>query len=423
MYNGLLLILLPILLLLAFMFTAAEVAFFSLPRNKVGKWRDEPDETSRRLAKLLDHPRELLLTTVFGYTGAVALFVTVVILATRQVFAQAGLERLIGYLIGLLIATPFIVLFGSLLPRFTAMADPEKTARILSQPVIICYRLFAPATTAFGLLSGGLARMFGIERERQSISASQLDALIEVEEQHEEINAAEREMIEAVFEIRDKPAREIMVPRIDLVAISIDTPLSEVKRVVSKSIHSRIPVFDGTIDNIVGVLYVKDLLKEIPTDATLRHILREPYFVPDNKHINELLREFQKKRLHLAIVVDEYGGVAGVVTLEDILEVIIGDIQDEYDHETPSVTKLNDHEWQVEGRLPVEELNEYFGEEIVPESEDYDTVGGYLNSLAGRVPDTGDTFQQAEWRYIVEKRAENRVQSVRMIRNPVEQES
>ncbi len=423
MYNFVLLIALPILLLLAFMFTAAEVAFFSLPRSSVGKWRDEQAEASRRLAKLLDHPRELLLTTVFGYTGSVALFICAVVLLARQVFAVAGIERVIAYAIGLLIAIPFIVLFGSLLPRFTAMADPEKTARIVSLPIIFCYKLFSPATTAFGLLSGGLARMFGIERERQSISASQLDALIEVEEQHEDINASEREMIEAVLEIREKPAREIMIPRIDLVAISIDTPLNEVKKVVSKSIHSRIPVFDGTIDNIVGILYVKDLLKEIPEDATLRNILREPYFVPDNKHINELLKEFQKKRLHLAIVVDEYGGVAGVVTLEDILEVIIGDIQDEYDHESPPVTKLSDHEWQVEGRLPVEELNEFFGEPVIPESEDYDTVGGYLNSLAGRVPNSGDSFQQDKWRYIVEKRAENRVHSVRIIRNPVELEA
>ncbi len=423
MIDVILVVTIVVMLGCATFFSAAEVALFSLSRQMIARWRDENDNTSRRLAKLLDRPRELVLTSLVGYSASITVVVIAAIFLTRHIFSGFGFEKQISLFFCLLVIIPLIVLFGNLIPRIVSLSNPEKIARKLSLPLLFSYFAFTPITWFFGIISGGLARIMGIERERLTMSASQLDALIEVEEQHEEINASEREMIQAVIEIRDKPTREIMVPRIDMVGISIETTLPEAIAVVRESMHSRIPVYDGTIDNIVGVLYAKDLLKEIPEDATLRNFLREPYFVPDNKHINELLKEFQKKRLHLAIVVDEYGGVAGVVTLEDILEEIIGEIQDEYDQETPSVMKVSDREWLVEGRLSVADLNETFGETVISESEDFETIGGFLNSIAGRVPNIGDSFLEGQWRFTVDKRAENRIQSVRIERESVVNEA
>ncbi|MDK9698738.1 MAG: hemolysin family protein [bacterium] len=416
-------VLTPILFAFAFLCTAAEVAFFALERDEIERIKKTGGGASERILFLLDQPRELLLTTVFGQVLAI-IGLTGCTMGLANSFAEASNTSLFYTgIVSLVLLAVIYLLLGVLIPRLMATGNPERTLRTVALPLKLIYYVLMPVTAPFALLSRGIARILGIERERPAMSDSQLNALIEIDEEHGEINESEREMIKAVIEFRDTAAREIMVPRIDVVALSVDLPIEAAIRKVRESGHSRIPIFDGTIDKILGILYAKDMLGTTPPGTTLRNLARPVYYVPENKHVDELLKEFQHRRLHLAVVVDEYGGTAGVVTLEDILEEIIGEIQDEYDKEAVALQRLGEDSWLAEGRCQVFDINEQLGDTAVPEGEDYDTLGGFLYAVAGRVPDPGETFRQGNWSYTVEKRAGNRIVAVRLQRDdsPVEE--
>jgi len=226
---------------------------------------------------------------------------------------------------------------------------------------------------------------------RKVTTERELQELIEESEETGIINEEEGEMLSSIFEFGETIVREVMVPRTDMVACPIDAPLTEILDTVIRSGHSRIPVFEGTIDSIIGVIYAKDLLRywgrpleQVP----LRKLLRKPYFIPETKLIEELLREFRHSRVHLAIVIDEYGGTSGLITIEDLLEEIVGDIQDEYDREEEWLEVMEDGSLLVDGRLNLEELEEHFDVELPREK--YDTVAGFLSHLIGTIPGSGE---------------------------------
>lgn len=229
---------------------------------------------------------------------------------------------------------------------------------------------------------------------RRVTTERELQELIEESEETGIINEEEGEMLSSIFEFGETIVREVMVPRTDMVACSIDAPISEVLDSVIKSGHSRIPVFEETIDSIIGVVYAKDLLRywgKPLEQIKLRKLLRKAYFIPETKLIEELLREFRNSRVHLAIVIDEYGGTSGLITIEDLIEEIVGDIQDEYDREEEWIEANEDGSVLVDGRLNLEELEEHF--EIDLPREKYDTVAGYLSHLVGHIPAVGEEFE------------------------------
>jgi magnesium and cobalt transporter len=201
-----------------------------------------------------------------------------------------------------------------------------------------------------------------------------------------EFQSDEREMKLGIEKLADMTAKDVLVPRIDMISVSADTRIAELVEILTDCGHSRVPVYDGTIDNIVGVLYVKDLLRYLVTDEVIdiTTIARKPYLIPESKKLNSLLREFQRRRVHIAIVVDEYGGVAGLVALEDIIEEIVGDIQDEYDNEREDVIEIGEGVYLCEARIDLEDLTELFGIEFPP--DDFDTLGGFVFDLFGKVP-------------------------------------
>jgi CBS domain containing-hemolysin-like protein len=199
------------------------------------------------------------------------------------------------------------------------------------------------------------------------------------------LEADQKEMIRGVVELGDTSAREIMVPRIDAVFLSVDAERDELLKTMEASGHSRFPVYEETIDNVVGILYVKDVLKAlIKGEFVIREILRKPFFVPETKHIDEILKEFRRRRVHIAVVVDEYGGVSGIICMEDILEEIIGDIQDEFDNEAEDIIKLGTDTWLCDARVNLEDLSEELGIDLP--SEDFDTLGGFVFDLFGKIP-------------------------------------
>jgi CBS domain containing-hemolysin-like protein len=229
------------------------------------------------------------------------------------------------------------------------------------------------------------------------------------------INEEENEMIRAIFTLRDTIVREIMVPRTDMASVSSDATVREVLATIVECGHSRIPVWDGTLDNIVGLIYAKDFLKYWGMDdsgVVLRKVMRAPYFVPETKKLEELLHDFKKKRIHIAIVIDEYGGTSGLVTIEDLLEQIVGDIQDEYDLEEEWLVEEDDGSVMVDARLPIEELEEYFSIEI--ERDKFDTVGGLIFHLTGRIPRIGEEVESGTIRLAVLAADERKISKVRI---------
>ena len=231
------------------------------------------------------------------------------------------------------------------------------------------------------------------------------------------INEEENEMIRSIFALGDTVVREIMVPRTDMACVSADAGVKEVLQGIIACGHSRIPVYEGTIDNIIGLLYAKDLLKYWGTnesDIVLRKIIRPPYFIPESKNLEELLHEFKKKRVHIAIVIDEYGGTSGLVTIEDLLEQIVGDIQDEYDIEEEWLLEKPGGSVLVDARFPIEELEEHF--DIQVERDKFDTVGGLIFHLTGRIPESGEVVENDTIRMTVLEADERRISRVRIVR-------
>lgn len=250
---------------------------------------------------------------------------------------------------------------------------------------------------------------------RRKITEEEIHELMDAGEEEGLINEEENEMIRSIFTLRDTVVREIMVPRTDMACIPVDAPVREVISEIIACGHSRIPVYDGTIDNIVGLMYAKDLLKYWGMNDSaivVKKIMRIPYFIPEAKNLEELLQEFKKKRVHMAIVIDEYGGTSGLVTIEDLLEQIVGDIQDEYDLEEDWLVEEPDGSILVDARLPIEELEEYYSIKI--ERDKFDTVGGLIFHLTGRIPHEGEEVSNHSIRLTVVAADERKISKVRI---------
>ena len=252
---------------------------------------------------------------------------------------------------------------------------------------------------------------------RKKITEEEIHDFIEASEEEGLVNEEESEMIRSIFSLRATVVREIMVPRTDMACISVEATVRELLDTIIACGHSRIPVYEQTIDNIIGLLYAKDLLKcwgEPQEQIQVRAIMRPPFFIPETKNLEQLLQEFKRKRVHLAIVIDEYGGTSGLITIEDLLEQIVGDIQDEYDHEEVLFTVNSDGSICADGRMPVEELEEHFNIQI--ERDKFDSVGGLVFHLTGKIPATGDIIEGGELQLTILDADERKIKKVSIAR-------
>jgi len=276
-------------------------------------------------------------------------------------------------------------------------------------------------------ISGTIARLFGAgtRSEMPFVTEEEIRTLVDAGEEEGVLEEEEKEMIYSIFDLGDTMTREVMVPRIDVVALEVTTPLLEALETIMQAGHSRIPVFYETIDNVEGVLYAKDLLpylRDGHTDVPLKDLLRQAYFVPETKKASELLPDLQQRRVHMAIVVDEYGGVAGLVTIEDLLEEIVGEIQDEYDTEEPFVEFVDENEYVFDARVDLDDLNRLM--DVSLPTEDNDTLGGFIYTELGKVPTPGDQVAFGDMEFVVESVTGRRIRKVRVRRqtpSPVQQ--
>lgn len=249
---------------------------------------------------------------------------------------------------------------------------------------------------------------------RKRVTEEEFHELMEASEEEGLINEEESDMIRAIFSLGETVVREVMVPRTDMACVSVDVTTDELLATIIDCGHSRIPVYDGTVDNITGILYAKDLLRywgNNSPDLDIKTIVRQPFYIPESKNLEELLQEFKKRRVHIAIVIDEYGGTSGLITIEDLLEQIVGDIQDEFDAEEELIQPQADGSAILDARLPIEEFEKLFDVEV--ERDKFDTVGGLIFSLLGRIPRTGDEVSTAGIRFTVLSAGERRIGKLR----------
>jgi putative hemolysin len=400
------------LVLCSALLTGAEAAYFSLGRSRLKRLATQTEAGAPTL--LIERPHELLVTLLVGITlvniAAAAIAATVAV----QMFGDR-----FGLAVEIVAMIVILTTFGEVLPMTIAVKRPEAFLAVARWPVAWLGVLLAPVRIGLGALTALTLRLVsGPQRPRQpELTEEELRTLVDVGASEGIVEGAEREMIHKVFQLEDTQVRSVMIPRTDMFCLDVSTARDQILPALREQLHSRVPVYESSIDVIVGVLYTKDLLPYVltglPTDFDLPAHLHPPYFVPESKRADQLLQEFQAKRLHLAIVVDEFGGTAGLVALEDLLEELVGEIADEYDEPERLVQRVDDKTYRVAGKLPIDELRALTG--LAVSDESYDTVGGWVLDLFGRVPRKAERLETAEFVVTVEKVERTRVVEVLVI--------
>jgi putative hemolysin len=416
-----------LLIVLNGFFVAAEIAFVTVRRTRIDELADAGDRRAVRVQRLLRDPGRFLAViqvaiTFLGSLASAVAAISIVEVVTAPlseiplIGERAGAAALL--LITLLVSLVSIVL-GELLPKALALGSPDRISLIAAGPLSLFAKVVSPLVLVLVAVTRAVSRPFGIDPTRTpALSAAEIRLIVEQGSEQGVLEAEEEQMISAVMGLGDSKLHEVMVPRIDIVAIDESATFDEAVAVVLKEGHSRTPLYKGSIDHVVGVLYAKDLLRIIAAGGArplLRDIMRPAIFVPESQAVDDLLNELQRRKVHLAIVLDEYGGTAGLVTIEDLLEEIVGEIQDEFDEEEPMLSRLGAGEVIIDGRADIEELTSLIDPGLILEDdEEYDTVGGFVYHRIGRVPVVGDTVSVAPFSITVVKAAGRRVGKVRV---------
>ncbi|MFZ1753008.1 MAG: hemolysin family protein [Caldilineaceae bacterium] len=407
------------LLIIAFV-ASAEVALASTSRTRIRQLLDDTSPTARLVDRLLVEPARFLSTLMLLKSGAYVLTGAVIVrLGTLQDWTTL-------LLILTIVGGWFLLVTVQIVSRACTLRDPAQVAIHLGTYVTILVTLLTPFSALLRAV-GTLARNGNEEASAESIFLSEdgLRFLLHVGEGEGVIEEDEKQMIAGIFEFGDTTAREIMVPRLDVTAISADLSIAECLLVILDSGHSRIPVYQEYIDNVIGLLYAKDLLRcfhEGQPDTPLSQVIRPAYFVPQSKKLDDLLREMQGMQVHMAIIVDEYGGTAGIVTIEDMIEEIVGDIRDEYDSEEPLIQAPNPHTYLFNARISLDEVSEVIETDLSEINDSVDTLGGFIYSYLGRVPEQNEVLEIANWRFTVlgvNARRIEQVRAERLTRPPI----
>ena len=397
------LILILVLTLVNAFFAASEMAMVSVDRIKLSSKADKGDKKAKMLVNILKEPSRFLSTIQVGITFA-GFFSSAS--AAVSISARLGdaLDRMgipfgqdLAFIGITLILSYVMLVFGELVPKRIALRYAEKFAMLAVKPINLVAKIMHPFVTFLSISTNTVMRIIGISQEgvEAKVTLEEIGSMVEVGHEQGFINPVEREMIRSVIKFDDKLAEEIMTARTEVFAIDIDDPPEEYMEEFLRLKHSRVPVYREDIDNIIGILYLKDYLLEAYRkgfgNIDIMDILRPAYFVPERKNINDLFMELKSTRKHMAILIDEYGGFSGLVTMEDLIEEIVGDIDDEFDLDDPDVKKLDDNLYLARGSVSIKELNSRTGLELDEESEDYDTLAGFLIHQLGYIPDDQET--------------------------------
>lgn len=421
-------ILIAVLTLLNAFFASAEMAIVSLNRNKIKVLADEGDQKAQLLVELLNEPNKFLSTVQVGITlagffssASAATGISQVVGGQLQGLGIPYAQQ-IALVIITMILSYFTLVFGELFPKRIALKKSETIAMFAVKPILFISKLTKPFVKLLSLSTNFLIKIFGMNSDdlEEKVSREEIRSLVEAGEEHGVINEIEREMINSIFDFDDKQAEEVMTPRTEVYLIDINRPLESYINELLDEKYSRIPIYEGDLDNIIGILYMKDFLAEAYRvgfeHIDIRKIMHKPYFVPERKNIDQLFKELQKSNNHMAILIDEYGGFSGIVTIEDLIEEIMGEINDEYDEDELVIKKVDPQTFIVSGLTSIKELNEELNLDFDEDSDDYDTLGGLIIKLIGYIP-TNQEEKVIEYRNVVlkvEKVKEKRIDKVKV---------
>ncbi|MHC1684469.1 MAG: hemolysin family protein [Clostridiaceae bacterium] len=419
-------ILVAILTLINAFFASAEMAIVSMNKNKVKLLADEGNKRAQLLLKLIQEPTKFLSTIQVGITLAGFFSSASAATGISDNFAVYLSSLNVPYseeiaLVLITIGLSYITLvFGELFPKRLALQKSEAIAMFSVVPIVYVSKITNPFVKLLSASTNILAKITGLDRNNleEKVSKEEIKSLVEVGQEHGVINETEKEMINSIFDFDDKLAKEVMTPRTEVFLIDINEPVNQFLDKLLEEKYSRVPVYDDNMDNIIGILYIKDFIIEARKhgfeNVDIKNILHAPYFVHESKNIDKLFKELQSSKNHMAILIDEYGGFSGVVTIEDLIEEVMGNIEDEYDDEEPEITKVDNNTYIVSGLLSLDELNEYLALDLT--SENYDTVGGFLMDLMGRIPKKNEekTIKYGNVIFKIEEVKEKRIEKVKI---------
>ena len=427
------LIILVILILLNAYFAASEIAFISLNDAKIEKQAKEGNKKAKQIEKMLKEPSKFLATIQIGITLAGFLSSAFASETFADMLAPVlnswipsvsiGVWKSISIIIITIILSFFTLVFGELVPKRLAMKHYEKISFATIGVIRAISIVTAPFVKLLTVVTNAISRIFGVgENEEETVTEEEIKMMVNQGEEKGTIKEEEKELINNVFEFNDITVSEIMRHRKDIFAVDINISNDELLDELSKEEYrySRIPVYDETIDEVKGILYVKDVLKNINKKSfRVKNLMKEAYFVSQNRLINEVFKELQKNKMQIAIIVDEYGGTAGLVTMEDILEELVGDIYDEYDKEEKEYEKIDDNTYMLSGSLPIYDVNKLLDAGI-PEG-DYDTISGFLQEELGRIPEDEEkpVIETEKVTYKIEEYEDKRILKVKACKNNV----
>jgi putative hemolysin len=419
-------LLILILVFINAFFAASEMAIVSLNKNRINRLADEGDKKAQLLVKLISEPSRFLATIQVGITlagflasASAATSISERLSGVLNRFDIPGSEE-ISVVVITIILSYITLVFGELFPKRIALQKSEEIAMSVVKPILFVSKFTSPFVKFLTFSTNTLLRIFGINLENleEKVSEEEIRSMIQVGEENGVINEIEKDMIDGIFEFDDTLAKEIMTPRTNVFALEINVPVREMINQIIEEQYSRIPVYEEDTDNIIGVLYMKDIFEHLVHQdvdkLNIRSMLRPAYFVPETKNIDALFKELQGTKNHMAILIDEYGGFSGIVTIEDLIEEVMGNISDEHDVNDELITKVDNNTYIVNGLAPIDEVNDML--HITLPSDDFDTVGGFVVTLLGAIPkeDEDHTVEYENLTFKIQKVSEKRIEELKV---------
>ncbi len=399
-----------VLLMLSAFFSASETSLISLSKIRVRNMVDDNVKNAKLIQKLLQNQSRLISAILVGNN-----LVNIGASALATSFAINTFDNsVVGFVTG--IVTLLVLIFGEITPKTFAAQKAEKVCIVVAKPITLCVYVFTPIVVVLNFITGILFKILRCDfnKKQPTITESELLTMVNVSHEEGVLEVDEREMINNVVVFGNFDAKDVMTPRTDIIAVSVESSYDEVLEVFKEEQFSRLPVYKETIDNIVGVISFKDLMFLGDKDNfDINAIMRKPYFTYESKSCSELFSVMRTKSLSLAVIIDEYGGTSGIVTLEDLLEEIVGDISDEYDDEPEEISTVKDGEYIVDGSAKISDVNDMLGTNF--KSEDFDSIGGYVIGVVGRFPEKGETIEDDNIKFIIEEVDRNRIERMRIL--------
>ena len=408
-------VLLIILLICSALISGAEVALFSLTKSNIDEGLENKSVNMQIIANLLERPKKLLATILVA-NNFINIAIVLLFAFIGETLFKNVTHTIIRFLLEVVSATFLILLFGEIVPKIYASRNSVKFSSFMARPLRVLDVIFSPISLPMRFVTIKIQNTFG--KQRSNLSVDQLSQALELTND-QDTTQEEQKLLQGIVSFGNTDTKQVMRPRMDLFALNIATPFETIIKEIVENGYSRIPVFEENIDNVKGVLYVKDLLPHLNKKTfDWTSILREPFFVPENKKLDDLMVEFQTKKVHLAVVVDEYGGTSGLVSLEDIIEEIVGDISDEYDDEDLIFKKLDDNNYSFEGKTALKDLYKILSIEGENDFEivkgEAETLAGFVLEISGGFPRVGSKINFKNYVFTIEALEKKRIKQIKL---------